>query len=163
KCAKCEFRTPGEDKNGFADCWGDLANASPHMLELYSIGTAKAPDASPLVEWMIDDDTASLFDIPLDGLVVKDNNPGGTAARQRRARLKTTGMRRNPSLAEAGREAIGDEGAVLTWPHFERTTLKQISADLTKLGRDVPELVQWMTAVFERRIVDLHDWARRDY
>lgn len=35
--------------------------------------------------------------------------------------------------------------------------------DLARFGRDAPDLVDWMTDVFERRIVDLHDWARRDY
>ena len=32
-----------------------------------------------------------------------------------------------------------------------------------KFGHDVPELVEWMNDVVERRIVDLHDWARCDY
>jgi Domain of unknown function(DUF2779) len=235
KCAKCEFRATGNGKNGFAECWGDLANASPHMLELYSVGTAKAPDQSPLVEWMIGQGTASLLDVPLDGLVSKDNNPAGTAARQRRQIeqtklreiylgpdlrpnieqlqgrgpihfidfetsrlalpyhkgmrpyglvafqwsahscetlgrsplhsqwLNTTDVWPNQSFAESLREAIGDEGPVLTWTHFEGTTLKQIVADLTSFEREAPDLVRWMTDVFERRIVDLHDWARRDY
>ncbi len=234
-CRHCEFRTTPNEKNGFAECWGDLAGASPHMLELYSIGTAKAPDRSPLVEWMIGQGTASLLDIPLDGLVPKDNNPAGTAARQRRQIeqtklgaiylgpelrpnierllgsgpvhfidfetsrlalpyhkgmrpyglvafqwsahtvdslgqaprhtqwLNTTDVWPNQSFAESLREAIGDEGPVLTWTHFEGTTLKQIIADLTSFEREAPELVRWMTDVFERRIVDLHDWARRDY
>jgi Domain of unknown function(DUF2779) len=235
KCGKCEFRAKANGKNGFAECWGDLADASPHMLELYSLGTAKAPDRSPLVEWMIGQGTASLLDIPLDGLVSNNNNPAGVAARQRRqieqtklgqiyigpdlrpnieslhARgpihfidfetsrlalpyhkgmrpyglvafqwsahfldslgsaprhidwLNTTDIWPNQSFAESLREAIGDEGPVLTWTHFEGTTLKQIIADLTSFEREAPELVRWMTDVFERRIVDLHDWARRDY
>lgn len=235
KCGKCEFRATARGKDGFGECWGDLAAASPHMLELYSIGTAKAPDRSPLVEWMIGQGAASLLDIPLDGLVSKDNNPAGTAARQRRQIeqtrlgeiylgpdlrpnierllgsgpihfidfetsrlalpyhkgmrsyglvafqwsahsvdslgkaprdmnwLNTTDVWPNQSFAESLREAIGDEGPVLTWTHFEGTTLKQIVADLTSFEREAPDLVRWMTDVFERRIVDLHDWARRDY
>jgi hypothetical protein len=235
KCARCEFRATADGKNGFAECWGRLADASPHMLELYSIGTAKAPDRSPLVEWMIGQGTASLLDIPLDGVVSKDNNPAGTAARQRRQIeqtklgeiylgpdlrpnierlcgsgpvhfidfetsrlalpyhkgmrpyglvafqwsahavdslgdepqhrewLNTTDIWPNQSFAESLREAVGDEGPVLTWTHFEGTTLKQIVADLASFEREAPDLVRWMTDVFERRIVDLHDWARRDY
>ena len=69
----------------------------------------------------------------------------------------------NQSFAESLRAAIGDEGSVLTWSHFEATTLKQIVADLKTFGRNVPELVEWMTDVFGRRIIDLHEWARRDY
>ena len=98
-CARCEFRATANGKSGFADCWGDLADASPHMLQLYSIGTAKAPDRSPLVEWMIGQGTASLLDIPLDGLVSKDNNPAGTAARQRRQIEQT---RTRPDLSGSG-------------------------------------------------------------
>lgn len=194
KCAQCEFRTPNESRNGFADCWGPLAHASPHVLELYSVGRAKAPDGSPLVGWMIGRGTAALLDVPLDGLVVKDANPAGTAARQRRQiehtrtgriyvgpnlRPQIEGLRGpvhfidfetsrlalpyhrgmrpyglvafqwsahtvdvlgkaprhrewlnasdawpNQSFAESLREAIGDEGPVLTWTHFEATTLR---------------------------------------
>jgi hypothetical protein len=69
----------------------------------------------------------------------------------------------NRSFAESLRETIGDEGPVLTWSHFEATTLKQIIADLDRFGHVVPELVEWMTDVFTRRIVDMHEWARRDY
>jgi hypothetical protein len=234
KCGKCEFRHgDGEELNGFADCWGGLANVSPHMLDLYSIGTAKAPDRSPLIQWMIQTGTASLLDIPLDGLEIKTANPASNAARQRRqiehARtgetfvsaelrgrieglreplhfidfetsrlalpyhrgmrpyglvafqwschtlqtsgaelthaewLNSTDIWPNQSFVESLRSAIGDVGPVLTWTHFEPTTLKQIIADLELFGRDVPELVAWMSDVIERRIVDLNDWARCDY
>ena len=233
KCAKCEFRTPGDGKNGFAECWRDLAHASPHMLELFSVGKAKAPDGSSLVRWMIGQGTASLLDIPLDGLVSPDDNPGGVAARQRRQIeqtqlgrvyigpelgpkieqlrgpvhfidfetsrlalpyhhdmrpyglvtfqwsahtvralgevprhrewLNTTDIWPNQLFAESLRAAIGDDGPVLTWSHFEGTTLKQVIADLATFGRDVPELADWMTDVVDRRIVDLHKWAQRDY
>ncbi len=66
----------------------------------------------------------------------------------------------NQSFAESLRAANGDEGPVVTWTHFERSVLKEIIADLAKFGRECPELVEWITDVFERRIVDMHDWAR---
>jgi hypothetical protein len=69
----------------------------------------------------------------------------------------------NRSFAESLREAIGDSGPVLTWSHFEGSTLKQIIADLARFGHDAPELVAWMTDVFENRIVDMHEWARTLY
>jgi hypothetical protein len=232
-CRDCEFRTPGQPRNGFAECWGDLAEARPHLLELYYLKAAKAPDGSSMVPWMLGRHSASLLEAPVEGLVQKDSNPGGTAARQRRqieytrlgvpyvgpefrrkiealsgpvhfidfetSRLALPyhhGMRPyglvtfqwsahtartlggplehrewlnnvdiwpNQTFAESLRAAIGDDGPVLTWSHFEESTLKQIVADLERFGRDAPDLVRWMTDVFGRRIVDLHEWARCDY
>ena len=236
KCVHCEFGPPGSsDKNGFAKCWGPLAAPKPHMLELYSVGSVKTPDDSSLVEWMIGEAKASLFDIPEEFLVKADGSIGPKAARQRRqieytrraevfvglelhgkidalrhagplsfidfetSRLALPyhrGMRPyglvtfqwschtteslgarpthaewlndkdvwpNQSFAESLRQAIGDTGPVLTWSHFEATTLKQIVADLGAFGRRAPELVEWITDVFDHRIVDLHEWARSDY
>jgi Holliday junction resolvase-like predicted endonuclease len=43
-CKSCEFRTPGENLNGFRECWGEMADADPHIFDLYyggAIGTAK--------------------------------------------------------------------------------------------------------------------------
>jgi hypothetical protein len=88
KCSKCEFRLvdgSSGDRNGFGECWGQLAAPKPHVLELYKVGLAKAPDRTPLVGWMWDRKLAGLLDAPLDGLVVKDPaKPGGDAMRQRR-------------------------------------------------------------------------------
>lgn len=40
KCAKCEYRTEGEAKSsGFSECWGKLAKETPHILDLYSLGS----------------------------------------------------------------------------------------------------------------------------
>lgn len=234
KCASCEYRLgDGEEKNGFVECWGPLARPRPHMLELHSIGKAKAPDGTPLIEWMVGQGKASLLEIPIDGLVTKDGTIGPMAQRQRRQieytrtgeiyvgpDLRTNievlrgpihfidfetsrlalpyhrGMRPyglvtfqwschsvetlgdrpthaewlnnadvwpNQAFAESLREAIGDCGPVLTWSHFEATTLKHIVDDLERFGRDVPDLVAWMRDVFDNRIVDLHEWARTQY
>lgn len=234
KCTSCEYRVDDSaGKDGFAECWGVLAEPRPHMLELFSIGTCRAADKSYLVEWMVRQQKASLFDIPEDCLVKADGSIGTNAERQRRqieftrrgeiflstelrgkiealheplnfidfetSRLALPyhkGMRSyglvtfqwschtvashgqkpthtewlnrtdvwpNRSFAESLRETIGDSGPVLTWSHFEGTTLKQIIADLDRFGHDVPGLVAWMTDVFENRIVDMHEWARRDY
>src|SRR4051812_9691178 len=234
KCAQCEFRVgDGAAKDGFAECWGALATPRPHMLELFSIGTCKAADKTGLVDWMVRQQKASLFDIPEDCLVKVDGSIGPNAERQRRqieftrsgnvfvstdlrGKLETLtqplkfidfetsrltlpyhrGMGPyglvtfqwschtvsaygqkpvhaewlndkdawpNRSFAESLRSAIGDSGPVLTWSHFEATTLKQIIADLARFGHDCPELVEWMTDVFENRIVDMHELARRDY
>jgi hypothetical protein len=234
KCGACEFRVDeSATQSGFDECWGALATPKPHMLDLFSIGTCKAPDRSSLVDWMVGQQKASLFDIPEDCLVKADGSIGPNAERQRRqidftrrgdvflstdlrgkiealhgpmyfidfetSRLALpyhAGMRSyglvtfqwschtvaslgdkpthaewlnktdvwpNRAFAESLREAIRDSGPVLTWSHFEGTTLKQIIADLDKFGHVVPELVEWMTDVFENRIVDLHDWAKNDF
>jgi hypothetical protein len=234
KCSRCEYRLkPLSADDGFSHCWGLLAEPRPHMLELFSIGTAKAPDKSPLVEWMISQNKASLLEIPEDGLTTKDGTIGPTSERQRRqieytgrnevfvgphlhskvqalsgpvhfidfetSRLalpyhrgmrpyglvtfqwschRTADAGHKPShmdwlnnsdvwpnqlFAESLRAAIGDTGPVLTWSHFEATTLRQIIEDLAAFGSDVPNLVAWMKDVFENRIVDLHEWARLDF
>jgi hypothetical protein len=77
--------------------------------------------------------------------------------------LNKTDVWPNRLFVESLREAIGDSGPVLTWSHFESTTIKQILSELLRFGHDVPELEAWMTDVVENRVVDLHDWARRDY
>jgi Domain of unknown function(DUF2779) len=234
KCTQCEYRVgEGAAKDGFAECWGPLAEPRPHMLELFSIGTCKAADKTGLVDWMVRQQKASLFDIPEDCLVKVDGSIGPNAERQRRqieftrrgevfispdlpreleklqGRLNFIDFETsrlalpyhkgmgpyglvtfqwschtvssygkkplhaewlndkdawpNRSFAESLRQAIGDSGPVLTWSHFEATTFKQIIADLDRFGHVVPELVEWMTDVFEHRIVDMHEWARRDY
>ena len=39
KCKACEYRLPEEEgrPNGFRECWGTLANAKPHVLDLYRV------------------------------------------------------------------------------------------------------------------------------
>ena len=77
--------------------------------------------------------------------------------------LNDTDVWPNQAFAESLRQAIGDSGPVLTWSHFEASVLKEILRDLATFGRNSPDLVAWMTDVFDRRIVDLHEWARLDY
>jgi hypothetical protein len=85
KCKDCEFKLDGDDDgSGFVHCWGDLALASPHMLELFSIGSVKDTDGAPLVENLVNAGKASLFDIPESRLVKKDGSIGPQAARQLR-------------------------------------------------------------------------------
>jgi len=234
KCGSCEFKV-GEnvEKSGFKECWGPLAEPKPHVLELFSVGTCKAVDRSSLVDWMVRQRKASLFDIPEECLVKADGTIGLNAERQLRqieytkrgevfvssemrgkiealreplyfidfetSRLALPyhkGMRAyglvafqwschkvsahgkrpthaewlnktdvwpNRLFVESLREAIGDSGPVLTWSHFESTTIKQILSELLRFGHNVPDLEAWMTDVVENRIVDLHDWARRDF
>ncbi len=63
-------------KDGFRDCWGPYADTRPHMLELYKVGSARAPDRSNLVPWMLQHGKSSLLDIPEDGLARADGTVG---------------------------------------------------------------------------------------
>ena len=83
-CAKCEFRGAMQGPDGFGDCWGELASADPHFLELYKLGNAYGPGRVPLVEWMWNNKKAALIDVPLEGLVKTDGTVGADAIRQRR-------------------------------------------------------------------------------
>lgn len=83
-CAKCEFRGAAHGPDGFGDCWGQLASADPHFLELYKVGTAYGPGRVPLVEWMWNQRKSALIDVPIDALVKSDGSIGADASRQRR-------------------------------------------------------------------------------
>ncbi len=235
QCNKCEFNhAEVVPLNGFRDCWGELADAKPHVLELFSIGTVKSADRkTPMIEWLVRAGKASLFDIPEETLVKADGTMGPVAERQRRqiscartgeiwigpelgrrvssvtyplhfvdfeaSRLALpyhAGMRPygltafqwsaltvagagaapvhnewlngehrwpNAEFARTLRSAIGDEGTVLTWSPFERTALRDIVKELAQLDMDDPELAAWIADVNDRRMVDLHPWAQKDF
>lgn len=84
KCRDCEFQSdePGA-KSGFHHCWGDLAHADPHLLDLYSVGTVKV-DGEPAITTLLSQGKASLLDIQEDWLCKKDGSVGPQAERQRR-------------------------------------------------------------------------------
>lgn len=83
KCAGCEFRDDDPAiESGFALCWGALATAQPHVLELFSVGTVKAADGTRLVASMVAAGLGSLFDVPQACLVKKDGTRGPQAERQ---------------------------------------------------------------------------------
>lgn len=52
KCKKCEYRDASSERNGFAECWGELAQPSPHLLDLYRVDClgAKGATAARLIE-----------------------------------------------------------------------------------------------------------------
>jgi hypothetical protein len=78
KCKACEYRLPAEkgEKNGFRECWGDLAGNDPHVLDLYRIDLAGGKIHN-LVAELAAQGKSSLTDIPEDAL------RGETAVRQR--------------------------------------------------------------------------------
>lgn len=37
-CKRCEYRMERSKQSGFRDCWGDLADPTPHLLDLHQVG-----------------------------------------------------------------------------------------------------------------------------
>jgi len=234
QCLKCEFKVEGTaELNGFRDCWGELADVKPHVLDLYKVGTVKASDGGAMVEWLVRAGKGTLFDVPLEQLVKRDKTIGPDAERQRRqiecartgeiwvgpelsprlsavtyplhfidfeasrlalpyhARMRPYGLTAfqwsaltvaapgaapvhsewlngetrwpNAEFARTLRSAIGDEGSVLTWSPFERTALREIVKELAAFDMDDPELAAWIADVNDRRMVDMHPWAQKDF
>lgn len=84
KCTSCEYQNGPAERNGYNHCWGELASIEPHALTLYSIGSVKDADGSPLIEALARQGTVSLFDIPEDRVAKKDGTRGPQAERQLR-------------------------------------------------------------------------------
>ncbi len=76
-CKDCEYRiSENEEPNGFRECWGELADSKPHILELYYGGTVKG------VNDLISEGKAGLFDLPETAVAKKDGSTGARANRQ---------------------------------------------------------------------------------
>ena len=80
-CRKCEYRFKADrapQPHGFAECWGPMAQATPHILDLHrvtQIGTSKIPDPVPD---LVDQGNASLLNLTEDQL----GNDGAWQARR---------------------------------------------------------------------------------
>lgn len=80
-CSRCEYRSDGADqRDGFRDCWGKLADAQPHILSLYRVGQVggngvKADD-------LIHAGKVNLFDVTPESLCRKDGTLGTFGERQ---------------------------------------------------------------------------------
>ena len=108
KCRDCEF-----EPDGFSECWGDLAGVEPHVLDLHQVGRAKDASGTPIVERLVAQGKASLFDVPIDELVRKDGSIGKLAERQR---IQITSTLKNETWIGP---ALADQIAALEYPlHF---------------------------------------------
>lgn len=78
KCKGCEYRLHQSDgsKNGFAECWGELATPTPHILDLYRVNLMGGKNNDE-VAVLAAAGRARLDDVPRDLL------SGITAVRQR--------------------------------------------------------------------------------
>jgi hypothetical protein len=61
KCKSCEYRTEGV--SGFKECWGELAEVSPHLFDLYQMNQLKV-EKRKIVDDLIKETKVSLYDIP---------------------------------------------------------------------------------------------------
>jgi hypothetical protein len=81
-CGACEFHVGEGQRRGFHDCWGTLADVSPHILDLYRVREIGSRTA-PLADQLIAQGKASLFDVPERQLRRRDGVIGEHARRQR--------------------------------------------------------------------------------
>lgn len=103
-CKKCEYRGHGKKPDGFGECWGDLANVKPHILDLYyvsSIGTKGT------LEELIQSGKASIFDAESR---IDDSKTRGVRQLRQINALKSGEEQFAPDLA--------DELSSLTYPLF---------------------------------------------
>ena len=84
-CRSCEYRfydgRPAE-RHGFAECWGEMATAQPHILDLYRV-TQIDPDPVPA---LLAQGQASLLDL-------QEHQLGKAGARQERRRIQWSNSR----------------------------------------------------------------------
>lgn len=219
KCRVCEFRLADERQpNGFRECWSELATPSPHIFDLYHLGTVKI-DGEYLGSRLIAGGKVSLYDVPKPLLTSKRSDrqlvqidhtrnhtrwigpklrpalaglrwplyfidfetsllavpyhrgmhpcekvafqwschtlrsPG--AAPEHREWLNTVDSWPNAKFLTALRDAIGDDGAILTWSPYESNVLREIRSQLERYDLAETSLVAWLDAALER-VVDLH-------
>lgn len=66
KCRDCEYRVENE-KSGFKECWGKLAEPKPHILDLGQLGRVnKRKNHKDYLNALIEREKASLKDIPIE-------------------------------------------------------------------------------------------------
>jgi hypothetical protein len=71
KCRDCEYRINNE-KSGFNECWGKLAEPKPHILELGQLGNVNKKDN--IINALISQGKTALNDVPKE-LVLRENSP----------------------------------------------------------------------------------------
>ncbi len=81
-CRSCEYHVAEGPLRGFHECWGEMADVQPHILDLYRVGDAGGR-RERLADTLISQGKASLLDFPEDRLTRRDGTIGETARRQR--------------------------------------------------------------------------------
>jgi hypothetical protein len=68
KCKSCEYKIENDSQSGFVGCWGNLADPSPHILELGYLGHVNNHSGNVINE-LISRGKTALSDIPLEYVV----------------------------------------------------------------------------------------------
>jgi|GEM_PF-150507 len=117
-CRKCEYRFAEgtePEKHGFAECWGEMAEARPHILALYrvtQIGSASFDDPVPA---LLSRRRASLLELTEDQL----GKPDGTWASRRHMQWSHSGNGGSEHLPAALVEKLRDYETTPGFPlHF---------------------------------------------
>lgn len=83
-CRSCEYRldqVPADGRDGFRECWGQLADESPHILDYYHVSSIGGR-GGPIVNRLLAAGHAKLSDVDDRALVKADGSIGPVAARQ---------------------------------------------------------------------------------
>ena len=70
-----------ERRDGYRECWGALADAKPHLLDLYHVGELGGR-GGPVANRLIQQGKVGLFDVPRASLVKADGTVGARNKRQ---------------------------------------------------------------------------------
>lgn len=158
-CRDCEFRIRGDaTPNGFRDCWGALADPSPHLFDLYRLGLNKV-GSERLGDLLIREGRCSMYDVEVARLVKSDGTPTKDSTRQA-IQLEYTrrdepwiGERMAPSLAalEWPLHCIDFETSLLAVPYhagmrpYEKVAF-QWSCHTLRGAETEPEHADWLNA-----------------
>jgi len=82
-CRGCEYHYSVENdkRDGFKECWKNLADVSPHLLDLYHVSSVGGR-GGPVVNDLIEKGKVGLFDVPEESLVKSDGSVGEINKRQ---------------------------------------------------------------------------------
>jgi hypothetical protein len=114
QCRTCEYRVEAAEKNGFRECWGRLAGATPHILDLYRVGQIGSGSTLDPVPALLRRGKASLLDLEPGDL-------GKEGTLQERRLMQWTGSRDGGSehLPAALAAELRSHEASPGWPlHF---------------------------------------------
>jgi hypothetical protein len=96
RCRMCEYRLPKNfansdgdiAKNGFVECWAELANVDPHLLDYYHVSSIGGRN-TPLADSLISRRRVRMSDVEETDLVGANGTPGPINIRQRIQRKYT--------------------------------------------------------------------------
>jgi hypothetical protein len=91
-CKACEFNTPDKEKNGYKECWGNLAYTKPNIFDLYYGGSIGHYKKGYYFDELITEGKTNLFDIDPERL---KNSKGELGARGTRQLLQIENTRNN--------------------------------------------------------------------